>query len=93
MIESADFKDFNFKLAVINKLMYEQDVLHPRFDAHKFVKAHTARQINIEKEGYDIIPAVRDYFESLQIPSEYLNGIEELYQDGGNEVYLQLSPL
>lgn len=93
MIDSVIFKDFNFKLAVINELMYEREVLRPRFDVRRFVRDHTARQIDLEKEGYEIIPEVRAYFESLPILSAYLDDIEELHQDGGDEIYLQLCPL
>ena len=88
----VEFKDFNFKLAVIQRLMYEQDVLEPRFDVYEFVKGYTARHIDIEEKGYDIIPEVRHYFEQLEIPSETLSLVEEIDQDGGDEIYLQLYP-
>ena len=91
MSDSVRFEDFNFKLAVIQILMYEQNVLVPRFDVYEFVKGHTARQIDIEEEGYDIIPEVRRYFEQLEIPSETLRLIEEIDQDGGG-IYMQLYP-
>ena len=63
MSDSVRFKDFNFKLAVIQRLMYEQSALVPRFDVYAFAKSYTARQIDIDDEGYDIIPKVRQYFE------------------------------
>jgi hypothetical protein len=91
MSDGVQFKDFNFKLAVIERLMYEQGVLTPRFDVCDFVAAYTERQIDIEKEGYDIIPEVRAYFEQLEIPAELLPRIEEIDQDGGN-IYLQICP-
>ena len=78
-------------LALIQILMYEQNVLVPRFDVYEFVKGYTARQIDIEEEGYDIIPEVRRYFEQLEIPSETLRLIEEIDQDGGG-IYMQLYP-
>jgi hypothetical protein len=53
------FKDFNFKLAVIEVLMYEEEVLEPRFSLHDFAASYTGRRIDIEKEGYAIIPEVR----------------------------------
>ncbi len=92
MSDSVQFKDFNFKLAVIERLMYQQGVLTPRFDVYDFVAAYTARQIDIEEEGYDIIPEVRTYFEQLEIPAELLPRIEEIDMDGGDEIYAQLCP-
>jgi len=92
MSDLVRFKDFNFKLAVIQRLMYEQNVLVPRFDVYEFVKGYTARQIDIEEEGYDIIPEVRQYFEQLKIPAETLPLVQEINQDGGDEIYGQLYP-
>lgn len=90
MSDGVQFKDFNFKLAVIERLMYEQGVLTPRFDVYEFVKGYTARQIDIEEEGYDIIPEVRAYFEQLDIPAELLPLIQEINQDGGDAIYGEL---
>ncbi len=92
MAEVAEFKDFNFKLAVVQRLMYEQGVLKPRFDVYDFAEGYTARHIDIEEEGYDIIPEVRQYFESLEIPVDMLDRITEIDQDGGDEIYGQLYP-
>ena len=36
----AVFKDFNFKLLVIEALMYQRKVLKPKFDVHAFAKDH-----------------------------------------------------
>ena len=92
MIEIAGFTNFNFKLTVINELMYQQTVLQPRFDLRRFVNSYTARRIDIDEEGFDVIPEVREYFATLQIPLSCLEGVEVLYQDGGNEIYMQLCP-
>lgn len=92
MTPIVHFKDFNFKLAVIQKLMYERDVLTPRFDVYEFAEEYTARRIDIDEEGYDVIPEVRWHFEALEIPADTLLGIETLDQDGGDEIYMQLYP-
>lgn len=84
------FKDFNFKLAVIQILMYEKELLKPKFDLYEFVKNHKERLIDIEEEGYEIIPEIKKYFENLEISPDLLSQIEEIYQDGGNEIYLQV---
>ena len=92
MSDSVQFKDFNFKLAVIERLMYQRDLLTPRFNVYNFAVAYTERQIDIEEEGYDIIPEVRAYFEQLEIPVALLPLIEEIDMDGGDEIYGQLCP-
>ncbi len=86
------FKDFNFKLTVINELMYVQEILKPKFDIYEFVESYKIRKISIDNEGYTIIPEVKDYFENLELSKEYLLSLEEVYQDGGNEIYMQLCP-
>lgn len=88
----ARFEDFNFKLMVIEELMYRRDVLKPRFDVYAFVKRFDGRTIDIRAEGFAVIPEVRRYFEDFPIPAELLVSIESLVQDG-SQIYLQLCPL
>jgi len=87
--ELASFQDFNFKLAVLQVLMFETTAIRPRFDVHTF-----ARQENLNLDELDdrIIPMVREHFERLAIPVALLDGITSLAQDGGDEIYAQLSP-
>lgn len=92
MSGGVQFQDFNFKLAVIERLMYEQGVLKPPFDVYEFVEGYAGRKIDIEEEGYEIIPEVRAYFEQLEIPAELLPLIEEINMDGGDIIYGQLYP-
>jgi Leucine-rich repeat (LRR) protein len=89
----AVFTDFGFKLMVIQSLMYEKELLLPKFDVHEFVENYTTRKIDIEEEGYDMIPEVKAYFEQLEIPIVLLDEVEELNADGGDDIYAQISPL
>ncbi len=97
MSKVLQFKDFGFKLAVINKLMYEEGVLSPEIDVYEFIeevrglKEGEAYDV-IEEEGYDIIPEVKEYFEKLEITDEMVKNITELSSDGGDEIYLQIIP-
>ncbi len=84
--------DFNFKLLVINKLMYQDEVLVPKFNVWEFAKNYKARKIDIEKEGYNRIPEVEQYFKKLVIPMELLIDIFEIKPDGGDEIYAQIIP-
>ncbi|WP_298473980.1 hypothetical protein [uncultured Maribacter sp.] len=85
-----EFKDFGFKLSVIQELMYNKELLEPKFDLHEFVEWYGKRKIDIEKEGHEPIPEVTQYFKELPIPMKYASEITEIYQDGGNEIYMQL---
>jgi len=88
--EVIEFKDFNFKLSIIQILMYEKELLKPKFDVYEFVKHYDKRKINIEEEGYKRIPEVTQYFKDLPIPKRLAAEVIEIYQDGGDEIYLQM---
>ncbi len=92
MSDIAQFQDLNFKLTVINALMYDSDALTPRFDVDEFVESYDKREIDTEEEGYEVIPEVLAWFEALQIPTALLASIERLDQDGGDEIWLQIIP-
>jgi hypothetical protein len=81
------FTDFNFKLAVMQELMYNLKLLKPKFDLYEFVKFHNARDINVEAEGYEFIPEVIKWFEQFEIEVELADKVKEIHQDGGNEIY------
>ncbi|NIG55451.1 hypothetical protein [Chitinophaga sp. Cy-1792] len=88
--EKIDFKDFNFKLAVVQVLMYEKGLLQPVFDLYDFVKHYSGRQIDIEAEGYAFIPEVTRWFEALEVDKRLATEITDIQQDGGDEIYGQL---
>ncbi|WP_161979923.1 DUF6892 domain-containing protein [Streptococcus sp. S784/96/1] len=60
-----EFDNFNFKLMIIQELMYEQEVLTPKFDVYEY-----AKQVPVDFEAtYDVVvPEVKDYFEAFKIP-------------------------
>lgn len=97
MSYQLNFKELNFKLAVINELMYVQEVLQPKLDVYEFIEkqrnltSSEAYDI-IEEEGYEIIPEVLEYFKNLELTSEMVENIEELNMDGGDEIYGQIIP-
>lgn len=86
------FSDLNFKLLVIQELMYVQGKLLPKFEVEEFVRQYTDREIQIHKEGYEVIPEVLAYFRELPISSALLAQVEKLGFDGGNEIYHQVFP-
>lgn len=83
---------FPFRLAIIQHLMFEQALLTPRFDVYDFARDQGARSFDPDEIGYEVIPAVRDWFGELPIPARLATHVETLVLDGGNDIYLQLIP-
>ncbi len=84
------FHDFNFKLAVIQELMYDQEVIKPYFDIYDYLEFKKSRA-NTETEK-NIRAAVK-FFEEYEIPQRFAEKIEEITMDGGNEIYMNIAPL
>ncbi len=85
-----EFADINFKYAVINELMYNKEFLKPKFDLNEFVKLYENRLIDLEEEGYDLIPEVVEYFKKLPVPKRLAKEITEINQDGISGIYKNL---
>ncbi len=86
------FKDPNFRLAVINVLMYEKNIIKPAIDPFDFAENYSKRDIDIEEEGYEIIPEIMEYFNELEILESQVKDIEEVHQDGGDDIYMTICP-
>ncbi len=86
------FSDFNFKLAVIQKLMYEKELLLPKFDVDEFAKEYDKREIDTVDEGDEPIREVVNWFKKLQIPVSLADEVDEIHMDGGDEIYHQIIP-
>ena len=84
------FENINFKLAIIQVLMYDLLVLKPYFDIYDFAEEFS--DLDIDTDSMDIIQPALDYFEKLQIPKEYAQHVQEIDMDGGNEIYMNLIP-
>ena len=88
--EVLHFENINFKLAIIQVLMYDLEVLKPVFNIFDFAEEFS--ELDIDTESMEIIQPALDHFEKLQIPKEYAQHVQEIYMDGGNEIYLNLIP-
>jgi hypothetical protein len=86
------FADFNFKLLIIEELMYNQELIKPKFDIYEFAELYKKRKIDIDSEGYKPIPEAVEYFKNVTIDSSLAGQITEVYQDGGNEFYMNILP-
>ncbi len=87
--EQIEFTDFGFKVCIIQKLMYNKELLKPKFELSEFIEWYDKRKIDIDKEGYEPIPEVTQYFKDLPIPKKYASEITEINQNDG-DIYLQL---
>ncbi|MER7727790.1 hypothetical protein [Streptomyces sp. NPDC096323] len=91
------FRDFNFKLLVIEQLMYNDETITPAFRIADCLKAKGID--DPQTYAYDndlahtVLAEARTYFESLEISTELLATVEELTLDGGLEVYQECSPV
>ena len=85
------FDNFNFKLAIIQELMYDINVLQPEFDIYEFAKEYKGEEIDTESET--VIEPALEYFKNLQIPKSLAKEVGSFYMDGGNEVYMNIIPL
>ena len=85
------FDNFNFKLAIIQELMYDLNVLQPEFDIYEFAKEYKGEEIDTESET--VIEPALEYFKNLQIPKSLAKEVGSFYMDGGNEVYMNIIPL
>ena len=88
MSQPIPFADANFKLAVVQELMYNQELL-PKFD----LRAHAAEQgFTYDDGSVAAVPEALAYFEALEVPEELAEKITEIEMDGGNEIYLEIAP-
>ena len=88
--ELLHFDNINFKLTIIQVLMYDLEVLKPVFNIFDF--AEESSELNIDTESMEIIQPALDYMIDLPIPKKYAEQVQEIYMDGGNEIYLNLIP-
>ena len=88
--ELLHFDNINFKLTIIQVLMYDLRVLKPYFDIYDF--ADEFSELEIDTESMEIIQPALEYMMNLPIPKKYAEQVQEIYMDGGNEIYLNLIP-
>lgn len=88
--EILEFDNFNFKLAIIQVLMYDLEVLSPSFDIFDFAEEYEGEEI--DTESFDPIEPALDYFKELPIPKSLAEKVEEISMDGGNEIFLNIIP-
>lgn len=86
----TQFEDINFKLIVLDELMFVKQVLKPKFDISKFVKEYDHREI--KNSGYEIIPEALKYMEGIKVPDNLMLMITDLNYYAAREIYGNLVP-
>lgn len=85
------FSTFNFKLAIVQVLMYDLEVLPPCFDLDEFAEKYRGKKpIDLESDE-PLAPVVR-FFERLPAPVRLADKVEEIYMDGCNDIYASIAP-
>ncbi|MZE81027.1 DUF6892 domain-containing protein [Streptomyces xinghaiensis] len=91
------FRDFNFKLLVVEQLMYCDKTLTPAFSMREHMRARGVEDLHtyIEQNTLEhtVLDQARAYFEALQIPAGLLATVEELTFDGGLQVFMECAPV
>lgn len=91
------FRDFNFKLLVVEKLMYWDETLTPAFSIEEHMRTHGVEDLDAHIQEndleYTVLDEARAYFEALEIPAELLATVDELTFDGGHQVFMECAPV
>lgn len=89
--EVLEFENFNFKLAIVQVLMYDLEVLKPYFDIDDFAMQYEGKEI--DTESFKVSKPVLNFFKKLPIPKSLAELVEEIDMDGGNEIYVNIFPM
>ena len=84
------FDTLNFKLAIIQVLMYDLHLLKPEFDIYDFADHYDGEKIDTDSDI--IIELAMNFFKEMEIPKNFAPYVEMLYMDGGNDVYMNIIP-
>ncbi|OXM43920.1 DUF6892 domain-containing protein [Amycolatopsis alba] len=88
MSKSIQFCDRNFKIAVVQELMYNQELL-PRFSLREYA---AEQGFSYDDGSVEAVSEALAYFDALEVPVELAENVTELEMDGGNEIYLEIAP-
>ena len=84
------FDTLNFKLAIIQVLMYDLHLLKPEFDIYDFAEQYQGEKIDTDSDT--IIEPALNFFKEMEIPKKLAPYVEMLYMDGGNDLYMNIIP-
>ncbi|MEG0366490.1 MAG: hypothetical protein RR585_06620 [Coprobacillus sp.] len=95
MKEYLEFDHLQFKLMIIQKLMYELHLFNEEYHLGKqYIELLNSHKINdVDKSLKSHVEAAIDYFEKLKIPVYMADMVYDLYVHEGNEIYFEINPL
>ncbi|MEG0276551.1 MAG: hypothetical protein RR630_05940 [Coprobacillus sp.] len=95
MKEYLEFDHLQFKLMIIQKLMYELHLFEDeyRLGKHYMDLLHQNKIVNKDESLKSHIQAAINYFEKLQIPTYMADRIYDLYIHEENDIYFEINPL
>ncbi|WP_410659188.1 DUF6892 domain-containing protein [Amycolatopsis sp. lyj-112] len=88
MSQPIQFADRNFKLAVVQELMYNQELL-PRFSLLEYA---AEQGFTFDGGSVEAVPEALAFFDAFEVPVELAEKVTEIEMDGGNEIYLEIAP-
>lgn len=80
----------NFKLCILQVIIYDLELLTPYFDIDEFVGWYTGKGIDTESST-PIKPAL-NYLKKIPIPKRLAEYVIEICMDGGNDIYMNIAP-
>lgn len=87
------FQNLNFKLAVMQVLMYEKHLLEPEFDICHFAAQYPRRRIDLEYEGHALpITEALLWFKAYPIPARLASEVTAINMDPSAAIYQNLAP-
>ena len=95
---NTNIKDFNFKLVLINNLMYNSKNAKPSFEEeyNQILRSDLYKSENdkIFKEflNDEMCISLYNYLANLNIDDSDLEKIENIYFDAGSQIYADLAP-
>lgn len=81
--KSGTFKDFNFKLVVLNSLLDKETSFSERFEEVINLSNECEEDINME---------VLEFFEDVKLTEKDLESVTELVFDAGEDIYFLIYP-
>ena len=82
------FDSFELKLAVLQELMFEQQLLAPAFDLEDFAVS-LGEEFDLDDHYFTVPPEVRQWLMAYPIPAELAGRVTGLSLDAGNDIYAQ----
>lgn len=90
--ESLKFSNLNFKLAVLQQLMFEKKIFLPEYDFEDLYTMAYAEEADYNKASELYAQRVLHYFEELSIPSEFAKDITHIHAAIDDEIYYKIYP-